>query len=236
MISKQGFTRSNLPDQIRNKTAIRMQMTKQQPFLEAQNFHQKLHILVEAIIGCNTSSDICRRHNNLQCDHRAYHHIAAFNGVIKPQQDGHLHWHIMLYSSVLSPELLEKTAAALSMTLQTQAAKMLESITCTTILHEIHQWYNDILASIQHSSKHPRGAGVEVPNASSNFDYFISLVMKKTLLIGMHGHGFCCEKGNKGKYMCHLVFKQGLHKLNTCPHLIILFKLENIAKKPRVDV
>ncbi len=28
-----------------------MQMTKQQTFLEAQNFHQKLHILVDAIIG-----------------------------------------------------------------------------------------------------------------------------------------------------------------------------------------
>jgi hypothetical protein len=45
----------------------------------------------------------------------AYHCIAAFNGVIEPQQDGNLHWHIMLYSSVSSPELLEKSAAASSM-------------------------------------------------------------------------------------------------------------------------
>ncbi len=52
----------------------------------------------------------------------------------------------------------------------------------------------------------------------------------------MHGHGFCCEKGKKGKYMCHLVFKQGLHALNTCPLLIILFRLENIAKKQHADV
>jgi hypothetical protein len=60
--------------------------------------------------------------------------------------------------------------------------------------------------------------------------------MKKSLLTGMHGHGFCCEKGKKGKYMCHLVFKQGLHKEKTCAILIILFKSENVTKKQRVDV
>jgi hypothetical protein len=39
VISKQGFTQSDLSDSIRNKTSIRMRMTKQRPFLEAQNFH-----------------------------------------------------------------------------------------------------------------------------------------------------------------------------------------------------
>ena len=50
VISKQGFTQSDLPDQIRNETSIRMRMTKHRPFLEAQNFHHKLQILLEAII------------------------------------------------------------------------------------------------------------------------------------------------------------------------------------------
>jgi hypothetical protein len=83
--------------------------------LEAQNFHHKLQILLEAIIGCKTSSETRPSHDSFQYDQRAYHRIAAFNGVIEPQQDGCLHWHIMLYSSVLSPELLEKVAAASSM-------------------------------------------------------------------------------------------------------------------------
>jgi hypothetical protein len=114
----------------------------------------------------------------------------------------------MLYSSVLSPELLEKTTAASSVTLQTQVGNMLDKITCyTTIPHEICQWYNDILASIEHVGKRPWGADIEVPNASINFENFISIGMKKTIFTGMHGHGFCCEKGGKGKYMCHLVFK-----------------------------
>jgi hypothetical protein len=55
VISKQGFTQSDLPDQIGNETSISMCMTKQQLFLEAQNFHHKLQILLEAVIGCKTS-------------------------------------------------------------------------------------------------------------------------------------------------------------------------------------
>jgi hypothetical protein len=87
-------------------------MTKLCPLLvEAQNFHHKLGILLNAVIGCKSSSDT-RQSLDYLCYEHAYHHIAAFSGVIEPQQDGCLHWHIMLYSSVLSPELLEKAAAA----------------------------------------------------------------------------------------------------------------------------
>ncbi len=75
--------------------------------------------------------------------------------MIEPQQDGRLHWHIMLYSSVLSPELLEKSAAASSKSLQSQIGKMLDSITCTTVPCDIHQWYKDILSFVEHGSKRP---------------------------------------------------------------------------------
>ena len=135
-----------------------MRMTKRQPFLEAQNFHHKLQILLKAIIGCKTSYETQRSHDYFQYDQRAYHHIAAFNGVIEPQQYGRLHWHIMLYSGVLLPELLEKAAAASSMALQSQIGKILDSITCTTVPCDIHQWYNDILSSVEHGSKRRLGA------------------------------------------------------------------------------
>ncbi len=101
VISKQDFTWSDLLDQICNETSIHMYMTKQQPFLEAQNFHHKLQILLEAIIGCKTSLETCWSHDYFQYDLRAYHCIAIYNSVIEPQQYGHLHWHIMSYSSVL---------------------------------------------------------------------------------------------------------------------------------------
>jgi hypothetical protein len=65
-ISKQGFTQSDLLNSIRNETSIRMCMTKHQPFLEAQNFHHKLQILLKAIIRCKTSYKTRRSHDYFQ--------------------------------------------------------------------------------------------------------------------------------------------------------------------------
>ncbi len=48
VISKQGFTQSDLHDPMCNKTSIRMRMTNQRPFLEAQNFHHKLKQSLDA--------------------------------------------------------------------------------------------------------------------------------------------------------------------------------------------
>ncbi len=131
--------------------------------------------------------------------------------MIEPQLDDRLHWHIMLYSSVMLPELLVKVAAATSKSLQCQIGMMLDSITCTTVPCNIHQWYNEILSTVKHGSKRPRGADIKVPDASSNYEDFIFIGLKKSILSNMHGNGFCCEKGKRGKYMCPLVFKQGLH-------------------------
>ncbi len=72
---------------------------------------------------------------------------------MEPQQDARLHWHIILYSSVLSPELLEKAAAASSMALRSQIGNMLDIITYTTVPCDIHQWYKDILSSVELGSK-----------------------------------------------------------------------------------
>jgi hypothetical protein len=118
--------------------------------------------------------------------------------VIEPQQDGHLHWHIMLYSGVLSPELLEKAAAASSMPLQSQIGKMLDSITCTTVPCDIHQCYNDIPSSVEHGGKRPQGADVKVPNASSNYEDFISIVMKKIRTNGHAWSWILLREGEKG--------------------------------------
>jgi hypothetical protein len=68
VISKQGFTQSDLPNPTCNETFMHMRMTKQQPFLEAQNFHHKLQILLEAIIGCKTSSETRWSHDYFQYD------------------------------------------------------------------------------------------------------------------------------------------------------------------------
>jgi hypothetical protein len=84
-ISEEGFTRDDLPYQIRNDTAIQIRLTKLRPLLEAENFHHNLNILLKAVIGCKTSSETQRSHDYLQYERHAYHHIAALNGVIEPQ-------------------------------------------------------------------------------------------------------------------------------------------------------
>jgi hypothetical protein len=63
--------------------------------------------------------------------------------------------------------------------LHSQIGKMLDSITCTTVPCDIHQWYKDIFSSVKHGSKRPQGANIKVPYASSNYDDFISIGMKK---------------------------------------------------------
>jgi len=140
--------------------------------LEAEYFHHKLSVFLNAVIGCKTSSETRHSHDYLQYKRCAYHHIAAFNGVIEPQRDGHLHWHMMIYSNVLSPELLQKTAIA-PMKMQEQIAQMLDSITCTSLPTEIHKWYNNNVSSNKPGKKCPRAADIKVPDAHSCYtDFF----------------------------------------------------------------
>jgi hypothetical protein len=87
-ISKQSFQQNDLPDHVRNDTAIRLRMTALCPLLQAQHFNHKLRILLEAVIGCKLSSDTRQSHDYLTYDQCAYHRIAAFNDVIEPQASG----------------------------------------------------------------------------------------------------------------------------------------------------
>jgi hypothetical protein len=48
-----------------------------------------------------------------------------------------------------------------------------------SLVCDIHQLDNDLLSSIEHGSKRPRGADIKVPNASSSFDDLNSIGMKK---------------------------------------------------------
>ena len=62
---------------------------------------------------------------------------------------------------------------------------------------------------------------MEVPDASIDYVSFIFIGMKKSSMWGLHGHGFSCKKGKKGKFMCRMVFKQGIHDGKTCVFIII---------------
>ncbi len=90
------------------------------------------------------------------------------------------------------------------MALQSQISNMLDCITCTTVPCDIHQWYNDILSSVEHGSKQPRSADIKVPDASSNYEDFISIWMNKIHTNGYAWSWVLLWEGKKGKI--HVLF------------------------------
>ena len=49
----------------------------------------------------------------------------------------------------------------------------------TSCERQHHLAQHDILSSVEHGSKQPQGADIKVPDASSNYEVFISIGMKK---------------------------------------------------------
>jgi hypothetical protein len=119
------------------------------------------------------------------------------NGVIEPQRDDRLHWHIMIYSSVLSPELFQKAAIS-PIKVQERIAQMLDSITCTTLPLDIHKWYNDIISSIKLGEKRPRAADIGVPDASLYYTDFVDIAMRNLCGWACMVMDFPAKKAKKG--------------------------------------
>ncbi len=101
----------------------------------------------------------------------------------------------VVFKCVNSGMLLK--AAVAPVNVQTQIGQMLDSITCTTIPPEVHQWCNDTIVSVAQGIQRPQAVEMEVPDASVDYATFIFIGMKKSLMWGLHGHGFLCEKGKK---------------------------------------
>ena len=87
--------------------------------------------------------------------------------------------------------MLQKAAIA-PVKVQEQIAQMLDSITCTTLPPKIQKWYNDTVSLIKPGEKRPQAADIGVPHASLYYTDFLDIAMKKSLWLGMHGHGFSC--------------------------------------------
>ncbi|CAM9804630.1 unnamed protein product [Lampetra planeri] len=69
----------------------------------------------------------------------------------------------------------------------------------------------------------------KVPPAS-DYEAFVEVAERKAILTGWHSHGFTCEKGKRGKYMCRLSMGRGVHDHPSCPLLLTMHKNEDISK------
>ena len=78
----------------------------------------------------------------------------------------------------------------------------MDNITCTTLPTEIHKWHNNIVSLIKSGEKRPRAANIKIPDAQSCYTDFLHSATKKSLLLGMHGHGFSCKKKATKENIC----------------------------------
>jgi hypothetical protein len=230
-ISKTGFTRDDLPEEVLHDTGIRMNMTKSRAVLSAQAFINKERSLNNDIMKCKTTSDIRVSRNYTERERGAFGPVAAHNTVIEPQLGGRLHWHKMVYLSGLTPTLLNRIAAGPCHLIKA-FGDMLDSLSCTHVSDETHIWYEDLLKQKEDDGGNawPRAADLQVPSARCDYELFKLVAEKKTMLTNMHVHGFSCEKTRKGRFMCRLCCPRGTHESPTCPLLVVASDLGNPAK------
>ena len=86
----------------------------------------------------------------------------------------------------------------------------MESLSCTSVSDEVHDWYRDILRQESEDDRGedyqcPRAAEIVVPDAAEDYEGFTTTGMKKAMLTNLHVHGFSCEKTSKGRYMLSLI-------------------------------
>jgi hypothetical protein len=168
----------------------------------------------------------------LQHERHAFGQIASLNGVVEPQVDGRLHWHINLFSSVVNPSLLTELVSAPDRIKQ-QVGDFIDSIVCTQNSACLYDWYNNsITHNGSNSIKTIRAADLYAPSAEEDYTLFMEVARKKGILSGMHGHGFTCQKLPKGRYQCRVSMPRGVYEDTTSPILIIMNE-ENSGKKTK---
>ncbi|CAN0192124.1 unnamed protein product [Lampetra planeri] len=230
-LQQEGTSRSDLPNDVTDGPGGRLRLTGQNPMLVALSFLRKQLVLLHDVIRCPATATTRVSRNYTQRERGAYGVVSAFNAIVEPQLSGRLHWHMTLYSSCLEPSLLTRLAAAPD-NLKDAAAAYLASTSCTHVSLATHDWLREFEA---HEVPKPRAAEIAVPPAS-DYEAFVEVAERKAILTGWHSHGFTCEKGKRGKYMCRLSMGREVHNRPSCPLLLTMHKNEDISKGIRCDI
>jgi hypothetical protein len=139
----------------------------------------------------------------------AFGRAAAINMITEPQKGGRLHWHAQVYAYDVDPHLLTQLMAA-PPELRDVVAKYLESLSCTERDVAVVKWAGTL------QTPRPRAVDIRVSTQSwetqeDGSDSYPIVAQKKLSLTNIHVHGFACESGPRGVYMCRLSFDRGLH-------------------------
>ena len=237
VLTRAGCTRQDLPEFVTANSGVRLRLTKGRPFLQALFFRLKIKIFLNSIVGCPQSKESRRSRDYLEQSRGAFGRVSAVNGVIEPQKEGRLHFHLELYSSVLTPRLLSHLAIA-NNELGTHIASYLNSIVCTNVTDDIREWYHSAITSRKNDGgmHMPRAIDFTVPNAKTNYEDFLDVGKRKGILLGYHKHGFTCQKPPKGVYKCRVSMPRGWNEGVTCPLLITLHSNEDVKKNIKASL
>ena len=229
--SSDAFTREDLPPQLLRDARQRISIVNRYPVQAAMVFKRKKDLLLNDIIRCPSSRSTRLSRDYTQRESGAYTRVAAFNLVVEPQMDGHLHLHMTVYGSAYTPGLLTRIAGCAE--LQQTAAAWLDGVTCTRISDANHDWMLQLRESEQ---AHPRSCEVVLPDAATDYGGFVSASEQKCLSTNMHTHSSTCRKGKRGKFMCRLSMSRGVHDFPTCPLMLLLRHRGDMEKGVRALV
>ncbi|CAN0199302.1 unnamed protein product [Lampetra planeri] len=221
-LNRTGFTRADLPDDFFSNAGARMAVTRPHPAVGTMSFASHMRILLDDVARCPMAAHTRVSRDYLQWERGAYLNIAAVSGVIEPHKGGWLHRRLNTYSSVLTPSLLTRLAAAPT-DVQIVIGNILDSTACTHLAPAVREWYNGIVAQDGNVAR-PCTANLNVLDAMAHYGEFVAMGQRKSALSQHHKHGFSCEKPPKGLYMCRLCMAHGVHAEHTCPLMIAMHK------------
>jgi hypothetical protein len=107
-LGKAGVTWEDIPEKYRASSFERLQLARERPDLRARVFEQALKTFLIDIVRCPESKHTRLSRDYLMRERGAYAETAAISATLEAQQEGRMHWHMLLYSSVLTPDLLTR--------------------------------------------------------------------------------------------------------------------------------
>ncbi|OWZ23122.1 LOW QUALITY PROTEIN: hypothetical protein PHMEG_0002044 [Phytophthora megakarya] len=205
----------DLPYSIRSNARGMLNVSNTYPALAARVFDRCVRRIHDDIVLCKDTSNTRLSIDYGQRQAGAYGTVAAHAGVIEPQLDGRLHIHMNLYGSKYSPELLSRVVC--SPPLRDRAAEWLNSVCCTKLDRDIHEWREK---NLQCDRSLPKAFEIRLPETVTDVVSFEKAAQKRAATTNFHSHSSTCYKGKRGKYMCRLARPSGVNLHPTCPLLV----------------
>ncbi|KAF1790184.1 hypothetical protein GQ600_2620 [Phytophthora cactorum] len=214
-------SQNDLPETVRSCARGRLTLSNSYPALSARVFERCTRQIFNDIVLCKVSSDTRLSRNYSSRIAGAFGTIAVHAAVVEPQADGRLHIHISLFGSKFNPALLSRMMS--SPKLCNRAAKWLESVWCSS---NVHEWRNNCFAQL---GKLPKAFEIPLPDAPADFTAFLHAAQMRAASTNFHAHTSTCFKGKRGKYMSSLARPAGVFEGVTGPLVVIRERKGNIS-------